>query len=107
MTYNDIAGNYYPVDYAISARDFSNSSNLQVTIMNDRAQGGSADLHDNNTFELMQNRISLFDDDKGVNEELNETESDDLGLRITAKYYMQIFDTVKGASVQRQRQLNA
>ena len=37
ITFNDIAGNYYPVDYAISMRDFSNSSNLQVTVMNDRA----------------------------------------------------------------------
>jgi len=34
--------------------------------MNDRAQGGSADLHDNNTIELMQNRVLLRDDDKGV-----------------------------------------
>lgn len=75
--------------------------------MNDRPQGGSADLHDNNTIELMQNRVLLVDDDKGVVEELNETESDGLGLRITAKYYMQIFDRVKGESVQRQRQLNA
>jgi len=37
ITFNDIAGNYYPVDYAISMRDFSNGSNLQVTVMNDRA----------------------------------------------------------------------
>jgi len=49
----------------------------------------------------MQNRVNLWDDDKGVNEELNETDSDDIGLRITAKYYMQIFDRVKGNSVQR------
>lgn len=34
----------------------------------------------------MQNRVLLADDDKGVTEELNETESDGLGLRITAKY---------------------
>lgn len=53
LTFNDIAGNYYPVPFAISMRDFSNSSNLQVTIMNDRAQGGSADLHDSSTIELM------------------------------------------------------
>jgi hypothetical protein len=41
------------------------------------------------------------DDQKGVGEVLNETEADQQGLRITAKYYMQIFDTVKGGSVQR------
>lgn len=107
VTAYDISGNYYPVPYAISMRDFSNGSNLQVTIMNDRAQGGAADLHDNNTIELMQNRVLVQDDDKGVVEPLNETEADGLGLRITAKYYMQIFDTHKGASVQRKRQLNA
>ena len=28
LTFNDIAGNYYPVPFAISMRDFSNSSNL-------------------------------------------------------------------------------
>jgi len=37
LHFNDIAGNYYPVDYAIAMRDFSNGSNLQVTVMNDRA----------------------------------------------------------------------
>ena len=56
--------------------------------MNDRTQGGSADLHDNNTIELMQNRVLLRDDGKGVDQELNETESDEQGLRISAKYYM-------------------
>jgi hypothetical protein len=66
MTFNDIAGNYYPITSAIAMRDFSNNSNLQVTVMNDRAQGGSADLHDNSTIELMQNRVILRDDDKGV-----------------------------------------
>jgi len=101
LTFNDIGGNYYPVPFAISMRDFSKSSNLQVTVMNDRAQGGSADLHDSSTIELMQNRVLIVDDQKGVGEVLNETEADQQGLRITAKYYMQIFDTVKGGSVQR------
>ena len=49
--------------------------------------------------ELMQNRRTLFDDDNGVEESLNETEADGLGIRSTAKYYMQIFDTVKGVSL--------
>jgi hypothetical protein len=29
---------------------------------------------------------------------LNETEADGMGIRSNAKYYMQIFDTVKGHS---------
>lgn len=36
ITNSKIASNYYPVDSAIAMRDF-NGSNLQVTIMNDRA----------------------------------------------------------------------
>lgn len=60
--------------------------------MNDRAQGGSADLTDQASIELMQNRRILFDDDLGIDEPLNETESDGLGIRVNALYYMHIFD---------------
>jgi hypothetical protein len=39
----------------------------------------------------------LKDDQKGVDEALNETELYDFsGLRVNAKYYMHIFDTLKG-----------
>jgi len=77
-----IAANYYPVDSAISIRDFQNpNSSLEVTIMNDRAQGGSADLTDPGSIEIMQNRRCLGDDNKGVGEVLNETDlNDDLGI---------------------------
>jgi len=40
-----IPSNYYPVDSAIAMKD-KNGSNIQVTVMNDRPQGGSADLSD-------------------------------------------------------------
>ena len=46
-----------------------------------------------------------MDDDKGLNEPLNETDEDGIGLRINARYFMQIFDTKKGKSFQRERQL--
>ena len=39
LNYN-ISANTYPVDSAIAIRDY-NGSNLQLTIMNDRAQAGS------------------------------------------------------------------
>jgi len=48
---NTIAANYYPVTSAIAVRD--QSSDKQVTILNDRSQGGAADLSDDNTIELM------------------------------------------------------
>lgn len=36
FSYYNIPANYYPIDTAIAIRDFSNASNIQVTIMNDR-----------------------------------------------------------------------
>lgn len=91
-----------PVDSAIAVRD----GNTQVTIMNERAQGGAAGLSDSSTIELMQHRRLLEDDDLGVDEFLNETDSDLQGIFVTAKYYMQIFDQVKGHSNQRSQQIN-
>ena len=46
------AGNMYPITSAIAMRDFK-GSNTQVTIMNDRAQAGAADVSDANTIELI------------------------------------------------------
>jgi hypothetical protein len=77
----------------------------KVLFSKDRSKTGSADLNGKAEIELMQNRRTLFDDDNGVEESLNETEADGLGIRSTAKYYMQIFDTVKGVSLQRQQQI--
>ena len=53
-TYKDnrIPRNYYPIDSAIAMRD-QNGTNIQVTIMNDRPQGGAADLSDKSTIEIM------------------------------------------------------
>lgn len=69
--------------------------------MNDRPQGGAADLTKQANIELMQNRRLLFDDDHGVSEALNETEIDGIGIKSNALYYLQIFDTQKGKSIQR------
>lgn len=106
-TYQTFAQNYFPVTSAIAMRD-KNGSNVQVTIMNDRAQGGSADLSDKSTIELMQNRRLTQDDGKGVADALNEGE--DIadryqGLQVTAKYMLQIFDFQKGKSKQRHQQI--
>lgn len=59
--------------------------------MNDRAQAGSADLR-NGTIELMQHRRLLQDDNKGVQEFLNETDKNDTGIKVTARYWLQIID---------------
>lgn len=45
----------------------------------------------------------MQDDNKGVVEILNETDSQGVGIKVNAKYYMQIFDTKNGESKQRQQ----
>ena len=67
-------------------------SNLQVTVLNDRAQGGSSDLNSKASIELMQQRRITEDDCKGAAEDLNEIDSSKVGIKSTANYYMQIFD---------------
>lgn len=52
--------------------------------MNDRAQGGSA-LYPGQV-EFMQNRRIPCDDNKGVYEFLNETDSTGNGIRVPATY---------------------
>lgn len=103
MKFN-ISSNYYPVDSAVAMRDF-NGTDLQVTVMNDRPQGGSAILG-NNTIELMQHRRTTDDDAKGVLEALNETESNsEFGVQVNARYYVQIFDYKRSPSLQRSQQI--
>lgn len=55
--------------------------------------------------ELMQHRRLFDQDNKGNNEALNETDSEGYGIRVNARYHMQIFDTQKGKSLQRQQQI--
>lgn len=95
-----IPKNYFPVDSAIAMRDM-NGSDVQVTIMNDRPQGGSAGLSDKSTIELMQQRRIIAQDKiNGLDESLNETSSDfPNGIPVNAEYNMQIFKTSEGKSL--------
>ena len=101
--WQNVSSNYYPVDSAIAVKD--TKKQRQVTILNDRAQGGSADLS-KSTIELNQQRRLIQDDNKGVQEILNETDSQGIGIKVNAKYYMQIFDLNQGVSKQRQQQMS-
>lgn len=69
-TVQKVSSNYYPINSAIAIR--SPDSSNQVTVMNDRAQGGS--VLENGAIELMQNRRLLVDDERGVEEALNEVD---------------------------------
>lgn len=69
-SFENISGNYYPVNSAIAIVD--SKAQLQLTILNDRSQGGS--VVEDGRIELMQNRRLFFDDGRGVEEALNETD---------------------------------
>lgn len=97
----NVSSNYYPVNSAIAMRKISKGSLTQVTVMNDRSQGGSAQLQ-NGTIELMHNRRLLKDDSRGVGEALNESDSDGQGMKVNTKYYLQIRDIKHQPSTQRQ-----
>lgn len=58
--------------------------------MNDRTQGGSADIMGSSTIELMQHRRHFDWDEKGNAEAINETDiaGDETGIRSNARYYM-------------------
>ncbi len=55
-----------------------------MTVLNDRSQGGS--VVQEGRIELMQNRRLFFDDDRGVEEPLNETDQYGNGISVPAKY---------------------
>ena len=58
--------------------------------MNDKSQGGSVIEH--SRIELMQNRRLYYDDERGVGEPLNETDSYGNGITVHATYHMQFFN---------------
>jgi len=63
-----VTANYYPIQTAIAMID--EQTNLQMTVMNDRSQGGA--VIKNGRIELIQNRRLNVDDWRGVDEALNE-----------------------------------
>jgi len=104
----NISANYYPINSAIAMRNTDNlkvtpKQDIQVTVMNDRAQAGSATLQ-KGTIELIQNRRLIFDDDRGVDEPLNEIDSDGYGMKVNARYWLNIFDLKHAYSQQREQQ---
>ena len=68
--------------------------------MNDRLQGGSADLT-KSTIELMQNRVILEKDGHGLDEALNEKDASGYGAKVNARYYVQIHLRSESQSQQR------
>jgi lysosomal alpha-mannosidase len=63
-----------------------------MTVLNDRSQGGS--VVQEGRIELMQNRRLFFDDDRGVDEVLNETDQYGNGISVPARYKL-VFTELK------------
>jgi len=51
--------------------------------------------------EIIHNRRLIFDDDRGVGEALNETDAQGYGMKVNARYWLNIFDIARGHSAQR------
>ena len=87
----NVSGNYYPINSRIYIRDETTSANArQLTILTDRSQGG-ASISDGEV-EIMVHRRVLNDDSLGVSEPLNDTGSDQRGLRVRGQFSM-VFNT--------------
>mmetsp|Transcript_7270 Transcript_7270/g.17535 ORF Transcript_7270/g.17535 Transcript_7270/m.17535 type:complete len:806 (+) Transcript_7270:977-3394(+) len=67
IQYEEVAGNYYPVNMGLYIKD----ENAQLSILNDRSQGGAS--LEEGSLELMLHRRLLHDDSRGVGEPINET----------------------------------
>ena len=100
-TDENVSGNYYPVNSAIVIQDLK--KNIQMTVMNDRSQGGSS--LKKGRIELMQNRRLYYDDYRGVGEALNERNDQGIAITVPATYQFQVFRRNSAKSIQRPVQL--
>ena len=78
-------------------------SDMIFTVMNDKSQGATA--LSEGSIEFMQNRRMPGNDNKGMPEPLNETDSFGNGIRVKGSYNIQLFDNTKTKNMQRQVQL--
>jgi len=96
-----VAGNYYPINAATYIKD----TNKQLSILNDRSQGGGS-INDGQ-IEIMIHRRLLVDDARGVGEPLNETDGITpypnpvrlgSGMHVTGSFYLSLDPAAKGVS---------
>ena len=93
--YEPVAANYYPINSHIYLK---NPTGKQMTLLVDRAQGGSS-LKDGQ-LEVMVHRRLLRDDYYGVDEVLNETAYGQ-GLVVRGTHYLTIGDSSNSAQLAR------
>lgn len=90
--HQNISSNYYPVGSAVSYKNQTGSRAYTVTIDRTVAGTAGAQRDKNNTIEFIQNRRLTKDDQRGVGEALNETDSDGMGIKVNAHYNVLITD---------------
>ncbi|GFQ01122.1 alpha-mannosidase [Phtheirospermum japonicum] len=93
-----ISGNYYPINLGIYMED----ENVEVSVLVDRAVGGSSLV--DGQIELMLHRRLINDDSRGVGEALNEEVcvlGSCEGLTVQGKYYLRIDPRGEGAKWRR------
>lgn len=78
------SSNYYPVNSHVTIKDITNQRRMSVLV--DRAEGGT--VLTEGCIELMLHRRLIYDDERGVWEPLNETDSDGKGMRQYIRHYV-------------------
>lgn len=76
------SSNYYPVNSHITITN----NDRRMTVLVDRSEGGTS-LNEGQ-IELMIHRRTVYDDERGVWEPLNETEADGKGLRQLIRHFV-------------------
>jgi len=88
LTGFEIVSNFYPVNSAITLKMEKTwrTPEAQFTILNDRAQSGSS--LKSGQVEILIDRRTMFDDDRGVEEPLNETTTDGLPIIVETNHHV-------------------
>ncbi|CAD8082066.1 unnamed protein product [Paramecium primaurelia] len=98
-----VSGNYFPVNGAIMIKN--ENENQACAVLNDRAQGGTS--LNNGVIELMLQRRLNNDDNKGVNERLDEQEEVDkkkVGMRQMMSHTIVFYNPKSDSNILRQLQ---
>eukprot|EP00743_Colponemidia_sp_Colp-15_P004427 GILK01004773.1.p1 GENE.GILK01004773.1~~GILK01004773.1.p1 ORF type:complete len:997 (+),score=226.35 GILK01004773.1:428-2992(+) len=91
-----VASNYYPINSAIYIQDDQH----RLSVLVDRAQGGSSLL--DGSVEVMLHRRMVHDDGRGVGEPLNEPGEDGTGLIVRGTHVVVFSDRQRSGDWQRQ-----
>jgi len=78
------SSNYYPVNSHVTIKDITSARRL--TVMVDRSEGGTS-LQEG-CIELMVHRRTVYDDERGVFEPMNETDADGKGMRQYIRHFI-------------------